>query len=157
MIAHGVSTVMLRTASMVISLRLYTALIRCAYTPRLWRFIFSVSYCEADQRLCLRYTDSTISLLLKSEISSFCDCTGRFVSDLVGNPEDRFSCLESQLNKIMIHELLRISFSPTSTLINACTTHCFAWTVPVNSSYCHVGTLPPFYGISMKHNKVVVN
>ena len=26
---------------------------------------------EADQHLCFRYTDSTISLLLKSEISSF--------------------------------------------------------------------------------------
>ena len=26
---------------------------------------------EADQRLCFRYMDSTISLLLKSEISSF--------------------------------------------------------------------------------------
>ena len=26
---------------------------------------------EADQRLCFRYTDSTLSLLLKSEISSF--------------------------------------------------------------------------------------
>ena len=26
---------------------------------------------EADQRLCLRYTDSTLPLLLKSEISSF--------------------------------------------------------------------------------------
>ena len=26
---------------------------------------------EADQRLCFRYTDSTNSLLLKSEISSF--------------------------------------------------------------------------------------
>ena len=29
------------------------------------------SNCTADQRLCFRYTDSTISLLLKSEISSF--------------------------------------------------------------------------------------
>ena len=28
------------------------------------------SNCEADQRLCFRYTNSTISLLLKSEISS---------------------------------------------------------------------------------------
>ena len=28
------------------------------------------SNCEADQRLCFRYTDSTIPLLLKSEISS---------------------------------------------------------------------------------------
>ena len=29
------------------------------------------SNCEADQHLCFRYTDSTISLFLKSEISSF--------------------------------------------------------------------------------------
>ena len=29
------------------------------------------SNCEADQRLCFRYTDSTVSLLLESEISSF--------------------------------------------------------------------------------------
>ena len=29
------------------------------------------SKCEADQRLCFRYTDSTIHLPLKSEISSF--------------------------------------------------------------------------------------
>ena len=29
------------------------------------------SYCEADQRLCFRYTDSTIPLVSKSKISSF--------------------------------------------------------------------------------------
>ena len=29
------------------------------------------SNCTADQRLCFRYSDSTIPLLLKSEISSF--------------------------------------------------------------------------------------
>ena len=29
------------------------------------------SNCEADQRLCFRYTDSTTSFLLKCEISSF--------------------------------------------------------------------------------------
>ena len=29
------------------------------------------SNCEADQRLCFRYTDSTITLLSKSKISSF--------------------------------------------------------------------------------------
>ena len=51
---------------------------------------------ESDQRLCFRYTDSTIPLLPKSEISSlrlaiFCGCSARFVSDLVGNPEYRFS------------------------------------------------------------------
>ena len=44
---------------------------------------------EADQRLCFRYTDSTIPLLSKSKISSlqpsFCACTARFVSDMFGN------------------------------------------------------------------------
>ena len=29
------------------------------------------SNCEADQRLCFRYSDSTVPLLLKSEISRF--------------------------------------------------------------------------------------
>ena len=33
-------------------------------------------YCEADQRLCFRYTDSTLSLLIKSEISSFYAASG---------------------------------------------------------------------------------
>ena len=33
-----------------------------------------------------------LTVLPKSEISSlFCGCKARFVSDLVGNPEDRFS------------------------------------------------------------------
>ena len=36
---------------------------------------------EAGQRLCFRYTDSTIPLL-----AIFFDYTGWFVSDLVGNP-----------------------------------------------------------------------
>ena len=38
--------------------------------------------------------NSTIPLLRKPEISSlfiFCGCIARFMSDLVGNPEDRFS------------------------------------------------------------------
>ena len=40
------------------------------------------------------FIDSTIPQLHKSEIKPlaiFCGCTARFVSDLVGNPEDRFS------------------------------------------------------------------
>ena len=45
----------------------------------------------ADQRHCFCYVDSTIPILPKLEIN-FCGCTARFVSDLVGNPEDRFSC-----------------------------------------------------------------
>ena len=44
---------------------------------------------EADQRLCFRYSDSTIPLLLKSEISSFLFFSvlvqAGFVSDLFGN------------------------------------------------------------------------
>ena len=47
------------------------------------------SYCEADQRLCFRYTDIRNFKFL----AIFCDCTGRFVSDVVGNPEDQFSCV----------------------------------------------------------------
>ena len=50
---------------------------------------------EADQRLCFRCIESTIPLLSKYEISmllaSLCGCIARCVSDLVGNPEDRFS------------------------------------------------------------------
>ena len=41
-------------------------------------------YREADQRLCFRYTDSTIPLLLKL-LALFCACTGRFMSDLFKN------------------------------------------------------------------------
>ena len=54
--------------------------------------------CEADQRLCFHYTDSTIPLLLKSEISyPFSDCPAQFVSDLVGIPEDQFSDIAAQI------------------------------------------------------------
>ena len=49
---------------------------------------------EADQRLCFRYTDSKIPLL-PMPLAIFCGCTDRFVSDLVGNPEDRFSHKEA--------------------------------------------------------------
>ena len=50
---------------------------------------------EADQRLCFRYIEiaSPFLLLIQSfkPTAIFCGCTARFVSDLVGNPEDRFS------------------------------------------------------------------
>ena len=54
---------------------------------------------EADQRLCFRFTDSKIPLLPKSEISSL-GCTDRFVSDLVGNIEDRFSHNEAHIRVV---------------------------------------------------------
>ena len=42
------------------------------------------SNCEADQRLCFRYTDSTLSLLIKSEISSFYAASGTVHVGLCG-------------------------------------------------------------------------
>ena len=60
---------------------------------------------EADQRLCFRNTDNTIPLLPKfirnfKPLANFCGCKARFVSDLVGNPEDRFSHDEAQIEKV---------------------------------------------------------
>ena len=46
---------------------------------------------EADQRLCFRYTGSTIPLLPKSEITSF------WPSSVTVQPEDRFSHYEAHL------------------------------------------------------------
>ena len=57
---------------------------------------------EDDQRLCFRYTDSTIPLLAKfiqnfMPLDIFYRYTAWFVLDLVGNPEDRFSHNEAQI------------------------------------------------------------
>ena len=46
---------------------------------------------EADQRLCFRYTDSTIPLLLKSEISSF------YPSSVTVQPDLCQTCSETTL------------------------------------------------------------
>ena len=51
---------------------------------------------KADQRLCFRYIDSTIPLLSKSEISSLYSSSVA-VSDLIANPEDRFSQNEAHM------------------------------------------------------------
>ena len=57
----------------------------------------ALSICKnkcADQQLCFHYIDRTVPLLPKirnfKSLVIFCGCTARFVSDLVGNPEDRF-------------------------------------------------------------------
>ena len=54
------------------------------------------SNCAADQCLCFHYINSTIPLLPKSEILSLwlyspVRLSDLFVSDLVGNPKERFS------------------------------------------------------------------
>ena len=60
-------------------------------------------YCKrkADQRLCFRYTDSTIPLLSESKISSLWPYSVIAQPGLCqtwsGNPEDRFSHKEAQV------------------------------------------------------------
>ena len=62
---------------------------------------------EADQHLCFHYTDSTIPLLSKSEVSSIklssVAVQPGFVLDLVGNPEDRFSHNEAHMINRTLH------------------------------------------------------
>ena len=61
---------------------------------------------EADQRLFFRSIASAILLLPKYKISSlFYDCTARFVSDQVRNPEDRFSHNEAYLIMMSVSKL----------------------------------------------------
>ena len=52
---------------------------------------------ETDQRLCFRYTDSTIPLLPKWKISSLQPSSVTLQPGLVGNPEDRFSQNEAHI------------------------------------------------------------
>ena len=61
------------------------------------------SNCTADQRLCFRYNDSTIPLLLKSKISSFQPSSVAAKAGLfqawVRNTEDQFSSVAAQMCK----------------------------------------------------------
>ena len=55
---------------------------------------------EADQRLFSLhswYNSSTSQIQNFKLPAIFCDCTALFVSDLVGNPEDRFSHNETHI------------------------------------------------------------
>ena len=58
------------------------------------------SNCEADQRLCFCYMDNTIPLNFQP-LTIFCDCTARFVSDLVG----------TQIVGFLTHRLILFSLS----------------------------------------------
>ena len=58
---------------------------------------YQLCSCTADKRLCFRYMNSTIPLLPKSEISSFVPFSVVVESDLVRNPDDRFSYVTFQL------------------------------------------------------------
>ena len=46
----------------------------------------------ADQHLRFHYIDPSASKIQNLKpLAVFCDCTAQFVSDIVGNPEDKFS------------------------------------------------------------------
>ena len=68
------------------------------------------SNCTADQRLCIRYSDSTIPSSPQIQnfklLTIFCDCAGRFVSDLVVYPNCWFSHAQA-------HFRLGIDYSAT--------------------------------------------
>ena len=88
---------------------------------------------KADQRLCFRYLDSTIPLLSRFEIlkplAIFFVSTAWFVSDLVGNPEDRFSHIEAQF---ISHALLKKEDRNMFKQVKSCTLNrisCQMWTV----------------------------
>ena len=85
---------------------------------------------EADQRLCFRYTNSTIPLLSKfQKLAIFCGSTAWSVSDLVGNPEDPFSQNEAHFCYFASdvgHDSL-VALTPSQDLMSASNTvyrHC---------------------------------
>ena len=61
---------------------------------------------EADQRFCFRNIDS---------LAILCGCTARFVSCLVGNPEDRFSQNEAHIDLYIRLACQLVYFTPFST------------------------------------------
>ena len=69
---------------------------------------------EADQRLCFRCMNSTIPLLLKAEISTSSlllrDCTGQFVSDLVGTQIVGFLTHKLILDILELWSCLSVTF-----------------------------------------------
>ena len=73
------------------------------------------SNCEADQRLRFRYSNSAISLLLKIFFRNFrllaiyCNCTGRFASDLLGNLEEWFSRVAARLLSRIMRNAIQLT------------------------------------------------
>ena len=63
------------------------------------------SNCEADQRLCFRYSDSKIPLRNFKLLALFCACTGRFVSDLLRNHIVGFFHEAAHFLKILVSSL----------------------------------------------------
>ena len=84
------------------------------------------SNCTADKRLCFHYMNSTIPLLPKSKISNFVPFSVAVESDLVRNPDDRFSYVTVQLqNHIVKFNVLVKGLSNSLHLKAIFITHCF--------------------------------
>ena len=73
---------------------------------------------EADQRICCRYTDSTMPLLAKF---IFCACTDRFVSDMFGNCWFSHEAAQQLMSHLII--LSRVTRKPTMWFSNGSDTH----------------------------------
>ena len=72
---------------------------------------------QSDQHLCClllrQYNTCSCYVLNLKTLASFCGCTGRFVSYLVANPEDRFSRDEAHTIAPMI-DIVVIWFDVTA-------------------------------------------
>ena len=70
------------------------------------RHIGKRNYCTIDKRLCFRYLDSQSLFYVNrtfKPIAYLCDCKGRFVSELVGNPNCWFSHVKAQIKHQIQH------------------------------------------------------
>ena len=72
------------------------------------------SNCTADQRLCFRYMDNAIPVLVKSKISSF------YLSSVTVQLSLCQAWLESQIVGFLMHRLIYYSF----TFMCCCYCHC---------------------------------
>ena len=66
------------------------------------------SNCEADQRYCFRYTDSTISVLLNAGISSFLPASATVQAGLceTWSETPKTGFLEAQLKSYVLHVIV---------------------------------------------------
>ena len=69
---------------------------------------------DADQLFSLHvwYNPSTTLIRNFKPLAIFCGCPARFVSDLVGNPEDRFSHNEAHLIRTHCYDDQRVIYIP---------------------------------------------
>ena len=74
--------------------------------------VLVLSSVRLQHGLCMTWSKPQRKVSLGSgsfkPLTIFCDCTARFVSDLVGNLEDRFSHNEAQLCHVLVLSSVRL-------------------------------------------------